>query len=587
MKNIFTRFVRNRRGAIALIFAGSLLPLVMLVGLSIDYSFYVQARSQFALASDASATYAIREATAAYALNGYNSSTAETAGDASGTAWFNSQLATLPTASIQGGSPSVDVQSNQNLSSTNPAGFQATVTYTGLYPPFFNGLFKQTSKWTVSGSSQANSQYSYVEVLLLLDTSGSMLISADAAGALTMEDNTVCINSSNITDHSGFDGIGGYLDPNNIVNWSNVQNIKSGTSGRSAQCKQGYNGAWTPCAFACHTNPTIVNGYTGDFYGEARRLGVQLKTDTVFSATEAIINTMKNSNQVPGQFTLGAYQFNDDACPIFQGNTSSGDALAEATSNLSGALSTINADDYNITPTETAFPPLVNSGETDDFTDFPQSVRDLVSGNFKCLSTTNANASPTVITGKPLAPLPPTSITPGTEAQYPEKDIFIVSDGLSDTSSTSACKRYMGEITGASAERNGTIQNVCAQANGAAPTASCQSLKNLGFTVYVLDISYPAVVVPTYYTPDSGGNNSNNYIASDFPLLTNTNGNPGDPNVWNSVQAGSSLTPLQQGMQACASSPSDFFMASSAADIQTAMSQMLKSALDSAIRITQ
>ncbi len=593
MTKIFVRFLRNRRGTIALIFAGALLPLVMLIGLSIDYSFYVQARSQFALAADAAATYAIREATAAYALNGYDSNSAANTGITAGNAWFTAQLATLPTATNKNASPT-NVTPNQLLSSTNPAGFTATVTYTGQYPPFFNPLFHKTSYWTITGASQANSQYSYVEVLVLLDTGGAMLISADQAAALTLEDNTVCFNKSMIPSKVGFDGVGDYIDPDNTVNWTNVQNIKAGTSGTSVKCNNGYTGPYTPCAFACHTTPTPTSdGYTGDFYGEARRLHVQLKTDIVFQAIETIITSMKNSNQVQGQFTIGAYQFNDDACPIITGNTASGDALPEATGNLSGALTTIDNDDYTQNKFETAFPPLVNSTETDDFTDFPQSVRDLISGKFKCLSTTIPNALPTVKTGTALPSFPPAfsdvtaGTTPGMHADFPEKNIFIITDGLSDTSPNSTCGRYMGEITGATAESNGVIQNICASANGAASTATCLSLKKLGFTVYVLDVSYPKVVVHTYYeNNDKGsGNTSNTYIAQDFPTLT-TSAGAGTPNIWNTVQPGASLTPLQQGMQACASS-GDFYQASSSSEIQTAMTQMLKSALDSAVRIQQ
>ena len=64
MRKFFARFAHDRRGAVALIFAGSLLPLVMLIGLSIDYSFYVQARSQLELASETAATEALHEASA-------------------------------------------------------------------------------------------------------------------------------------------------------------------------------------------------------------------------------------------------------------------------------------------------------------------------------------------------------------------------------------------------------------------------------------------------------------------------------------------------------------------------------------------
>lgn len=700
MINIFTRFLRHRRGAIALIFAGSLLPLVMLVGLSIDYSFYVQARSQFALASDASATYAIREATAAYALdsatetNAAATSDAQTGGDAAGKAWFTSQLATLPTASIQNGTPSVNVIANTGLQPTNPVGFTATVSYAGLYPPFFNGLFKRTSQWTVSGTSSANSQYSYVELLLLLDTSGSMLVSADLGnnsavsssnpgGILTMDDNTVCIPNAYLSDTSGISGIGVYSDPSQIVTWADVQNLASpADTGLNAQCATGTNaagqtpyittttvttqvattntrnhttttststststagaetaadptsstttqtttsghtstttttttatntagrtggGAFAPCAFACHTTTSTYSApgftysggllastasgtYTGDLYGLARKLGVLLKTDVVFQSTESILNTMIDSNQAPNQFTVGVYSFNDDVCPIVQGG--SGDTLPEATANLSSALADVKAIDYTQNPAETAYPPITPN-EHNDFTNFPFSVSDLIAGKFGC---DGSGGAVTTSTGTALQAAAPTGTTPGNTAQYPEKDIFIVTDGMEDSgtnssteSTSAACGRVLGEMTGIASESSKSTTS-CDQ-------AVCEPLKKLGFTVYVLDITYPAVEVQFYYNNQP---RSDQYIADDFGTISGvTYASGGTAQVWNEgvstngYGVSTTLTtpsPDQQALQACASSPSDFYQASSSTAIQTAMSQMLKSALDSAIRITQ
>ncbi len=190
MKSVLARFIRNRRGAIALIFAAALLPLTMLIGLSIDYSFYVQARSQFSLAGDAAATYAIREATATYTLDTAagkgNTAAVADAPQASG----NAAGATVPQPSGDTANHYVSQQqqqsnfvnvaaTGQSSSSTAPSGFTATVSYTGIYPPFFDSLFGSSGKWYIVGTSGAASQYSYVELLMLLDTSGSMLVSAD------------------------------------------------------------------------------------------------------------------------------------------------------------------------------------------------------------------------------------------------------------------------------------------------------------------------------------------------------------------------------------------------------------------------
>jgi hypothetical protein len=53
-----------------------------------------------------------------------------------------------------------------------------------------------------------------------------------------------------------------------------------------------------------------------------------------------------------------------------------------------------------------------------------------------------------------------------------------------------------------------------------------------------------------------------------------------------SAQSGG-LAPDVAALQACASNPSQFFVANSASDIGTAMNEMLASALSTTIRVTQ
>jgi hypothetical protein len=117
----------------------------------------------------------------------------------------------------------------------------------------------------------------------------------------------------------------------------------------------------------------------------------------------------------------------------------------------------------------------------------------------------------------------------------------------------------------------------------------CKPLKNLGFTVYVLYIDYEPLSNVFYQTNPIA---SSKYIASDYPALVGSatkkyaestaasEGNPPDPSVAN-------FPPIETGLQACASTSSDFFEASSAAEIGTAMQAMLRSALTSSVRLTQ
>ena len=672
MRKFFARFAHERRGTVALIFAGSLLPLVMLIGLSIDYSFYIQARSQFALAGDAAAAYALREASAVYEVevgsatdsNNINAqNVADAAGDLAGQAWFSGQLGTLPTASLSTTSPpSVIVGAVTEQSSSDPQGFTAKVSYTGQYPPFFNNLFHQNSNWTFTGKSWATSQFAYVELLILMDDSSSMLVSADQGlgsnsygtadgnpvsatdpGTVgTMDLNTVCIpNGDKIGTASGYNGtgingIGSYADPGDFITWSDVKNLQSYTgvtnanATTKAKCASGNQGSFAPCAFACHstthtysatTGFTYTGGsntalkaitgstnYTEDLYGLARQLGVRLKLDVVLQSTETILQDMINGDSVPGQFSVGIYAFNNDACPIVTGATlGSGNYatdgtinLTEATTNLSKALSTVEADDYTYTPSETAFPPT--SSDANGGTNFPLSVADLIAGTMQpnpaYANTPNCN---TTANQGPLA-TPSTSTTVGSAPTNPEKDIFIITDGMEDqrdktlsgstgSGSSTACGRVLGEMTGVYAEANLTT-SACAQ-------AVCEPLKKLGFTVYVLQTSYPAVQVQWYY--NGGEATSDPYINKDFSSVASPAGSVEEWNTgYQTTGSGSSTSttyspatssvystaPNQQALEACAS-PGHYYLATNSSAITTAMNDMLKSALYSAVVITQ
>jgi Flp pilus assembly protein TadG len=598
------RFRHGRRGAIALVFALSLVPLTMLVAMSIDYSFYAQAKAQYQLAGDAAATYAIREANATYVIEsatpGVTTATATAvsiaAGQTAGLNWFNSQLATLPRA-YTSGTPTVTVKST-NTTATAPAGFSATVSYTGIYPPFFDLIFNTTKNWYVIGSSSAATGYSYAEILLLLDTSGSMLIGANQSDVVALSDVTACIPNSEIgkvwtsaTRPLGFNQFSSLYntDPRDEIDLANVSGLNSATG----QCKNTssvtYNNgqaAVAPCAFACHTTTvTAADGYTEDYYGIARRLnphqtpsasgGVTLRLDAVFLAAENVIQDMQSAEQASGQFSVGVYQFNDDVSPIVDGSTAAGDASTEATANLSTALQEVEADDWMKTPSETTVPIMSAAGETTDFTNFPLAMTHLQNGTFQNSSFTGA------VTLSPLTPA-----GSGATAGLPQKDLFIVTDGMEDSGPNSAVGRLMGEMAGVTAE-------------GGAPTATTPALcsylkKTLGFTIYVLLITYNYVPDYFYYLVPAG-EPSTPYTNEDFPLLTSAkagieNWVEGD-NTNNTYEAVDpdplpKSPPDYQGLAACASTPTDIFTATSSADISAKMSLILKSALSSTIKLT-
>ena len=130
----------------------------------------------------------------------------------------------------------------------------------------------------------------------------------------------------------------------------------------------------------------------------------------------------------------------------------------------------------------------------------------------------------------------------GTAQTTPYKNLFIVTDGMNFVTSGNSYK--IGPMTSTS---NETV---------------CQQFKQKGFAVFVLYTPYFPIPDPVYF---------NNTLAvggvSQYAEPTSTS-----PNV--------------QALQACASNPSYFFQANDPAAINAAMQTMLRSALNSAGRIS-
>jgi Flp pilus assembly protein TadG len=632
------RFQKSRRGAVAVIFALSLLPLVLMVGLAIDFSFFAEARSQIQLAADAAATHAIRAAAGTYALetNSTNptytvtqaTADAVAAGQTAGDNWFTAQVGALPTAYIPGagGNNNPDVTVTPT---TSPAGFTASVVYTGNYPPFFDRLFKSSAIWAVSGTSKAAAQYSYVEIMMMLDTSQSMLIGSNAADINTLSYNTACTSPTYVTISSQSSAVpfsgtsplfesphppnGAVTDTyeydttgvdNDQVNFQNLVNYTPNNGTNDAEggsCKTGYiqtnlynypteqatynNTGYVaaPCAFACHdVSTTVTRGttkYSMDFYGLARYLydsqgrtstSVQLRLDKVLQATEQVLTSMIANEQASNQYSVGLYQFNNDVSVLASGTQgTSSDPSYEATSNLSTVLSAVYGIDYTHA-VETTFPPV--NAIDDGNTNFATSMNDLFNGN----ATEGGSGTATKLGAGGN----------GNTQTTPIKDLFIVTDGMEDQCCSTA--RVMGEMTSYASE-TGALSS----------SAVCGQFKNRGFNVYVLYINYNPVPTLSYYTyyygspPDA-------FMSADYPLVIDPSEHTETVPVSQTGLTALNATypadsPNMEALRACSgpattnTSPAStyFYTATDGPTIAKQLSLILQSAIGTSIRVTQ
>jgi Flp pilus assembly protein TadG len=178
------------RAAVSLIFAIAIVPLLMMVGLAIDFGFYTQADAELNMAADSAAMHAVRIALQLYE-KGDSSTAAAQAAQTVATNWYGAQLGHV--AQLQSAiTPTISVTFNAG---TNQ--FTAKVNYAGVIVTHFGQLFPgswpEYPNWGIAGAATAViSTLTYSEFDFLVDDSSSMLIAADPTGIRAMEAATPC-----------------------------------------------------------------------------------------------------------------------------------------------------------------------------------------------------------------------------------------------------------------------------------------------------------------------------------------------------------------------------------------------------------
>ena len=230
------RFARDRSGNAAIIFAIAALPILGVIGMSLDYTLAGRREAQLKAIADAAAL--MTTSPAGMALT-------STAARTSAVAMFNAQAALVGGAAVAAPNISVTDTTAANGAVTRVT----TVPFTGTSKNNFATLLNMKTMPLGGRSSVSSSTAPNIDFYLLLDTSPSMGIAATQAGIDKMVANTQ---------------------------------------------QQG------GCAFACHeTNPTAgdVAGNPGgeDNYALARQLNVALRIDLVQQATSNLIQTASST----------------------------------------------------------------------------------------------------------------------------------------------------------------------------------------------------------------------------------------------------------------------------------------------------
>jgi Flp pilus assembly protein TadG len=281
------RLVRDRSGNVAIIFGLSVIPIIFLTGMAMDFTSAISKRVRLDAAADAAALAAVTPT-----MMGQTDATAKTTAQNI----FNGTSAGIPgTTSVT--STVAITDSNGGLTRT------VTVSYTAnsmnAFPAVLQlGAGKSEATWPLAGSSTATASASpNINFYLLLDNSPSMDLPATSAGITAM---------NNATANA----------PSNGANAGG-------------------------CAFACHeSNPAadnLGNPHGEDNYALAQNLGVVTRIQNMVSATQALMTTATSTEaQNNATYEMAIYTFNgtNGGAAKVQSLTSSLTTAANAASNI-------------------------------------------------------------------------------------------------------------------------------------------------------------------------------------------------------------------------------------------------------------
>lgn len=253
--DLMHRFIGDRRGNIAIIFALSIIPIVFLTALGLDFSSATQKRLRLNAAADA----AVLSMVTPTAMN-------ETCSQAQTTAQsiFMGQASLL--SGLNYSAPTFSGCQDGAATRTVTVGY--TAYSVNAFPNVFGLLTGTPAKtWTITGSSTATATTApNINFYLLLDNSPSMDIAATTSGINTMVANT------------------------------------------SAQ---------GGCAFACHESDPAADdlGNPGgeDNYTLAKNLGVVTRIENMADATAALMTTAQQTEEASNAaYDMAIYTFNSN-----------------------------------------------------------------------------------------------------------------------------------------------------------------------------------------------------------------------------------------------------------------------------------
>lgn len=487
-RGMLARFAANKLASVNIIFAFSILPLVGIVGMGVDFSVAQAVKNKLDNAADAAAVAAVATAKAYVANNSSDKNlTADAiaagtdrAGRAFTTNAGNLAFSQLPSTT----NGTLTITLNR---SSNGMVFTSTVSYSTTTQNHFGQLFG-TPTMSVKGTSAATASIpQYLDFYLLVDVSGSMGLPANQS------DQTAMLNA-------------------------------------------------VGCQFACHFPGS---GNTAG-WNYAMQNNIVLRSGAVNSAVCSLL-TQATNQMVTNQYRVGVYPFITQMATLAALSTSISNVQSETGCNQSNPTTFTNLLDTGTTQlgSSSYYIDGTGSGGTDFTATFPGLQKVISNGAGFGNGSASNNSKPFV---------------------------FLVTDGMDNTQAygthTYQNKTYSG-IWAYPGTSNSNFQNVGwlygANANNTGATSEpqtidptvCTSLKQAGATISVLYIPYAQLTV-------------------------------GSSNQSETQQADNAIPSLPNALTQCAGTSAGtdgatwIHTANSAADINSALTQMFQQAVQAA-----
>jgi Flp pilus assembly protein TadG len=313
MLALIADFRTKTRGNVAIIFAISAIPMLLAVGVAVDYTMAAMVRTKLQAAADAAtlAAVSISSPVIATAQN-MTSDGNVTGGSDYAVKFFKSNVAA--TTGYTNLNPSATVTKTGRA-------INATVSFTAQVPTFFMGLAGPSFKNVAisSASTSTYTQRAFINFYLMIDVSASMGFPSTAGEQTRL----TTINPDVFTVYKGGCSFACHINDQNSCPDSQQKYPTNNRCQGYTLTRKGGNNQNPPVA-TCPT-PGTANC-------------IQLRIDAVAFAVQQLLQTANSSMQVANQFQVGLYPFINQLYAYFPLTSSlSGSATSPGTINYAAA----------------------------------------------------------------------------------------------------------------------------------------------------------------------------------------------------------------------------------------------------------